>query len=100
MNIDLILFGVDIATVLIFLLVLVFGIGVVWRVEAELDTSYKFLVASAISLMFAEVANFSATNNTSLWLLVKGLRFLGAVCFLVSILLMRDITRKLDHEKK
>lgn len=100
MNLDLILFGMDISTVVIFLLVVVFGVGVVWRVEAELDTSYKFLVVSAISLMLAEVVNFSATNDVSLLMFVKGLRFLGAVCFLVSILLMRDITRKLDHEKK
>lgn len=95
-----ILFGLDIITFCAFLLVLVFSIGIVWRVEKKLDLAYKFFVAAAISLMLAEIVSFYYTEQiiqAIIW--VKGLRLLGVIFFLVSILYMRDIVRRLDHEK-
>lgn len=101
MNLDAIFFGIDLLTVGLFLLVLVFSIGIVWRVEKELDWSYKFFVVAATSIMLADVFGLYYANDGSMATLVgKGLRFIGALAFLVSILLMRDIVRKLDHEKK
>lgn len=101
MNLDLILFGMDLLTVGVFLLVLVFSIGIVWRVEKELDWSYKFFVVAATSVMLADVFGLYYAHDGSVAILIgKGLRFIGALAFLVSILLMRDIVRKLDHEKR
>lgn len=101
MNLDMIFLGVDIVTVGMFLLVLVFSIGIVWRVEKELDWSYKFFVVAATSVMLADVLGFYYAGEGSLVTFIgKGLRFAGAFAFLVSVLLMRDIVRKLDHEKK
>ena len=47
MSMDMIFFGMDVLTIVLFLLVLVFSIGVVWRVEKELDWTYKFFVIAA-----------------------------------------------------
>lgn len=101
MTTDMIFFGIDVATVGVFLLVLVFSIGIVWRVEKELDWSYKFFVIAATSVMLADVVGlYSAEVGSAMVLVGKGLRFFGATAFLVSVWLMRDIVRKLDHEKK
>ena len=101
MNIDMIFFGVDMLTVILFLLVLVFSLGIVWRVEKELDWSYKFFVVAALCVMLADVLGLYSTSQGSIAILLgKGLRFIGAASFLVSVLFMRDIVRKLDHEKQ
>ena len=101
MNLDMIFLGMDIVTVGLFLLVLVFSIGIVWRVEKELDWSYKFFVVAAMSVMLADVLGlYYADDGSAVTLIAKGLRFVGAFAFLASVLLMRDIVRKLDHEKK
>lgn len=101
MNGDMIFFGMDIITIILFLLVLVFSLGIVWRVEKELDWSYKFFVVAAASVMLADVFGLYALNQGAFSIfLSKGLRFVGAISFLMSVLLMRDIVRKLDHEKK
>ena len=98
---DTVFFGMDLMTVALFLLILIFSIGIVWRVEKELDWSYKFFVVAAMSIMLADVLGLYSVDQGS-WVVFfgKGLRFIGALMFLVSILLMRDIVRKLDHEKK
>ncbi len=101
MNIDMVFFGIDSLTIMLFLLILMFSVGIVWRVEKELDWSYKFFVIAATSIMLADVFGLYAIGQgTSAILFGKGLRFIGAAAFLVSVLLMRDIVRKLDHEKK
>lgn len=98
---DMIFLSMDVVTVVLFALVLVFSIGIVWRVEKELDWSYKFFVIAAMSVLLADVVGlYAAEGALSAALLGKGLRLIGAVAFLVSILFMRDIVRKLDHEKE
>lgn len=101
MNLDVMFLGMDLMTVAVFLLVLVFSIGIVWRVEKELDWSYKFFVVAAMSVMLADVLGlYFSDQGLLVTLLGKSLRFMGALTFLASVLLMRDIVRKLDHEKK
>jgi hypothetical protein len=99
MNVKIVLLGMDSVTVAIYLLILVFAVGIVWRVEKELDLSYKFFVVATICLALAEIVGFyaSQTFNADLW--SKGLRTGAAIFLLVSILLMRDLVRKLDGEK-
>lgn len=100
MNITIMLLGMDLMTIVIFMLILVFAVGIVWRVEKELDLSYKFFVVAAICLTLAEILGFfaSQTIDTTLW--SKGLRVGGAIFLLASVLLMRDLVRKLDGEKE
>jgi len=100
MNIKIMLLGMDSVIIAIFLLILVFAVGIVWRVEKEFDLSYKFFVAAVACLVLAEILSFyvSQTMDVTLW--SKGLRTFGAVLLLVSVMLMRDLVRKLDGEKK
>ncbi len=101
MSTDMLFLGVDVLTILLLSLVLVFAIGIVWRVEKELDWAYKFFVLAAASVMLADVVGLYAANQgMTMVLLGKSLRFIGALAFLVSVLFMRDIVRTLDHEKK
>jgi hypothetical protein len=94
------IFGIDTLTILLLLLVLVFSIGVVWRTEKKLDLSYKFFVLAAGCLTLGEVLGFYAgADSTTMVLVGKSLRFVGALSFLFSVLFMRDIVRVLDHEK-
>jgi len=101
MNLELIMFVLNCVIVGALLLSIIYTAGVVWRVEKELDISYKFFLAAIIFLTAAEIAGlFSPQNALALALGVKILRTLFTVCFLAGVLLMRDIVRKLDGEKK
>ena len=99
MNMKIVLFSMDVSTVVIFLLILVFAVGIVWRVEQELDISYKFFVAAALCLVLAEVLGFYAYQTIEVIAWSKGLRVLGAGFLLTSVLFMRDLVRELDGEK-
>lgn len=99
MNAITLLLILDVLAIAIFLCIVVFALGIVWRVEKELDLSYKFFVVAVLLLVLAEIVGFfiSQSIDTVLW--SKGLRTLGAGCLLVSVLFMRDLIRKLDGEK-
>lgn len=83
-------------------LAIIYTSGVVWRVEMELDISYKFFLAAIISLLLAEVLDlyYPIDNSFIVGLLIKVLRMLFALGFLAGVLFMRDIVRDLDGEKK
>lgn len=99
MNMTTILLGMDVVTIAIFLLILVFSIGIVWRVEQELDLSYKFFVIAAGCLTLAELVGFYVHPGFAIVIIDKGLRIGGAIFLFISVLLMRDLIRKLDGEK-
>ena len=100
MNIKIIFLGMDSIAIAIFMLILVFSVGIVWRVEKELDLSYKFFVAAAVCLISAEILGFYVSQAIDVTLWSKGLRVGGATFLLISVLLMRDLVRKLDGEKE
>lgn len=81
---------------------LIFTAGIVWRVEKELDVSYKFFLLAVVLLLFAEIADlyYAIDAAETVALLVKVARVSFAVFFLIGILFMRDIIRKLDGEKE
>ena len=83
------------------LLALIFTAGIVWRVEKELDISYKFFLLAVLFLIGAEIADlyYAIDNAQAVALAVKSLRALFALSFLVGVVFMRDIVRKLDGEK-
>ena len=101
MNSQTLLLIINIITIGALLLSIIYTAGVVWRVEKELDISYKFFLTAIVFLLIAEVANlYPADNNFFLFsILVKVLRMLFTICFLSGVLLMRDIVRKIDGEK-
>lgn len=100
MKTESILFALNFVTIGALLLSIIYTAGVVWRVEKELDTSYKFFLAAIIFLFFAEILGLYFSENIALLsIAVKSLRMLFTLCFLIGVLLMRDIARKIDGEK-
>ena len=100
MNLPILLSVTDFITIGALLLSIIYTAGVVWRVEKELDISYKFFLAAIIFLLIAEVTSLYPANNVLLFaLIVKILRMLFTLCFLSGVLLMRDIVQKFDGEK-
>jgi hypothetical protein len=94
-------FIVNAITIGALLLSIIYTAGVVWRVEKELDISYKFFLTAIIFLLSAEILNlYPSGDATAPILVVKILRMLFTLCFLSGVLLMRDIVRKIDGEKK
>lgn len=78
---------------------MVYIIGVVWRVEGELDLSYKLLSLAVLSLLFGEMLHiFSPVFFEWASLLGDGFRAVFGCLFLASIYFMRDVVRKEDGE--
>ena len=102
MNTQNIMLTINAVTVIALLLSIIYTAGVVWRVEKELDISYKFFLAAIVVLFVAEAINLYYPIDNALYiaLTIKILRMLFALCFLIGILFMRDIARKLDGEKE
>ena len=96
-----IFFSVNAITIISLLFAIIFTAGIVWRVEKKLDISYKFFLTSVILLFLAEILDlyYSIDNQINIALIVKSLRMLFAIFFLVDVLFMRNIVRDLDGEK-
>ena len=93
--------SVDAITIATLFLSVVFTAGVVWRVEKKLDISYKFFLTAIIFLLAAEIMDlyYGVDNQLEITLVVKILRMIFAVLFLIGVLFMRDIVRGLDGEE-
>jgi hypothetical protein len=101
MKIDFMFFIINIITLGTLLLSIIYAIGIVWRVEMKLDTSYKFFLVAIIFLSAAEFLTlYPLENNSNLTLIIKILRMSFSICFLIGTFLMRNITRELDGEIK
>jgi hypothetical protein len=101
MNLELIFLGVNTTTLAALLLSIIFTAGVVWRVEMKLDISYKFFLAAIIFLLGAEILDqyYPLSDAAQIALVIKILRMLFAICFLIGALFIRNIIRKMDGEK-
>lgn len=95
------LIGVNAVTIGALFLAIIYTAGVVWRVELELDISYKFFLAAILFLVAAEILDlyYAIDNSFAVALAVKFFRMLFALGFLSGVLFMRDIVRKVDGEK-
>jgi len=80
---------------------IVYAAGVVWRVEKKLDISYKLFLAAilvyAVSL-FLEMFSVIDSATMELYISISKVLFIGL--FLGGILMMRDLVRDIDGEKK
>jgi hypothetical protein len=94
--------GINIVDVAALLFSVIFTAGVVWRVEHELDISYKLFLAAIVFILAAEILDlyYGLDNQLYVSLIVKILRMLFAAFFLAGVLFMRDIIRHLDGEKR
>jgi hypothetical protein len=81
-------------------LAIIFGFGVVWRVEKKLDVSFKLFLAAIISFFAGEVSSLLYIPKAGLLLYAAPLaKILFAVFFLAGMLTMRSMIRKIDGEK-
>jgi hypothetical protein len=81
-------------------LAIVFGFGVVWRVEKKLDVSFKLFLAAIIAFFVGEVSSLLYVPKTGLLIYALPLaKIFFAVFFLAGILTMRNMIRKIDGEK-
>ncbi|MBP6975382.1 MAG: hypothetical protein KBB51_00975 [Candidatus Moranbacteria bacterium] len=78
---------------------MIYIVGVIWRVEGELDLSYKFLSLAVFILLIGEMFRiFSPVFFEWASLVGDGLRAIFGCLFLASIYFMRDVVRKEDGE--
>ncbi len=95
------LYLMNIATFVALIIAIAYTVGVVWRVELELDTSYKFFLLGIILFFVSEILDFWYVPDERLMIAVavKALHMIFSLCFLLGVIFMRDIVRKMDGEK-
>lgn len=99
MNMSLIVLVSDVATLLLLFVSLVFAVGIVWRVEKELDVSYKLFVSALIMLLLSESIG-KIFSETMLFLTIAALfKAVFAALLLAGAWTMRDLIRRLGGEK-
>jgi hypothetical protein len=100
MNSEFFLIFVHALTLVALSLAFLFAVGVVWRVEMELDISYKLFAFALVFLIMAEATNLFHFSEYSVIVavVIEGSRMIASVLFLAGILFMRDIVRHLDGE--
>lgn len=81
-------------------LAFLFAVGVVWRVEMELDASYKLFAFALAFLIAAEATNLFHFSEYAVMasVIIESMRMIASVLFFAGILFMRDIVRHLDGE--
>lgn len=101
MNAELFSLILSFLTIASFVLSLVFVIGIVWRVELELDLSFKFFslgIAALLAIGVLELLPFSRLEVWWQWLLPLSKLF-ASLSLLLGLYFMRDLIRRLDGEK-
>lgn len=92
--------GLKIVILILGVFSMVYAAGVVWRVEKELDISYKLFLTAIVFFLLGQILElFFFDGRILIGLLVTGSRFIFSAFFLGGIWTMRDLVRILDGEK-
>ncbi len=88
-------------TSVLLLAAFVLVIGIVWRVEAELDTAYKyFSLAVVFSFLHEIIVVWPVVHELAFGnVLIIAIRFLAALMLFLGMYYMRDLVRRMDGEK-
>ncbi len=80
---------------------LVFVIGIVWRVEAELDVAYKWFTLTVVFLGISEIVELLPSLLSVDWGGLMGVvtRFLATLTLFMGMYYMRDLVRRMDGER-
>jgi hypothetical protein len=82
------------------LLAIVFGFGVVWRVEKKLDLSFKFFLSAIIAFFSVEISKFFYIPENGFLIYIEPAgKILFALLFLAGMATMRNMIRGVDGEK-
>ena len=78
-----------------------FVVGIVWRVEMELDLSFKFFSLAVIFLLVSEVLSLlPVAKNADWWqFAIPIVKLLIASNLLLGLFFMRDLIRRMDGER-
>lgn len=81
---------------------LLFAVGIVWRVEKELDVSFKWIALAVFCLFVAEIVEMvPALSEAGFWTAaLQWFRLAAALFLFFGMYFMRDLVRKIDGEKK
>ncbi|QQS16170.1 MAG: hypothetical protein IPK84_02345 [Candidatus Moraniibacteriota bacterium] len=99
MNMPLVIVALDVMVMLLLFVSLVFAVGIVWRVEKELDVSYKFFVGALVFLLLSEFVGKIFSETIFFTILSAIFKVIFAGLLLAGIWTMRDLIRRLDGEK-
>lgn len=101
MNTDIILSVLSLFTGIFLCVTLVYVIGIVWRVELELDLSYKLLSVALVCLIVAgALETLPVTYEDAAWAIaLRIVKLLAAFFLFAGMYYMRDLIRRLDGEK-
>lgn len=101
MSTELFLIALSFLTIVSLLSSLVFVIGIVWRVEMELDLSFKFFTLAVLFLLVGEGLSLLPTSRfESWWQFIPPItKLFAAATLLLGLYFMRDLVRRLDGEK-
>jgi hypothetical protein len=100
MNFSLFMILIDSLVIIGALLSIIYTLGVVWRVEKKLDTSYKFFLVAIIAFTASEVfAIYSTVRPGTIQVIALTCKAVFVIFFLMGILEMRKIVRNIDGEK-
>jgi hypothetical protein len=97
MNSELLRFGWELGLVAANALTLIFMIGIVWRVERELDAAYKCFAAAVFFFLIMQITDL--LPQAPPWLL-SGSKTLTVLALFLGAFFMRDLVRRLDGEKR
>lgn len=99
---DFLLLFLSFLTVTSLLLSLVFVVGIVWRVEMELDLAFKFFSIAVIFLLAAEILDLLPMTRLASWWqwALPVVRLCIATNLLLGLFFMRDLIRRMDGEKQ
>jgi hypothetical protein len=82
------------------LLAIVFGFGVVWRVEKKLDIAFKLFLAAVIAFFVGEFSGlFYIPKTGPLIYIAPAAKILFALLLLAGMVEMRNMIRRIDGEK-
>ncbi len=99
---DFLLLFLSFLTVTSLLLSLIFVVGIVWRVEMELDLSFKFFSFAVFFLLAAEVLDLLPVTRLASWWqwALPVVKLCIATNLLFGLFFMRDLIRRMDGEKQ
>lgn len=95
---DMFLLVSEIGTIICALLAFLYCIAIVWCVEGELDTSYKYFTLAIFSFLVSEILSVYFSRSETLLMIQIVARTFFAVFLLVGILYMRDIVKHIDEK--
>lgn len=91
---------VTLATIGVYALIIIVTLDSIWRVEHRLNSFLKMLLAAFAVLIVRMALGIVGLSQTPYWALIAWLsNLLAAIIFLIAMIIMYKIVRRLNAEK-